>query len=122
MVIARVNKVKVENYSKETVNVAIQTCIEADNLIRKAGTVTANREILIQAVETYQEALLIYSRIPEPYIGIAYISYIAGEIKDAIGFINLALSIDPKNPKALEMLDYYQNELITGTKSPLGYL
>jgi hypothetical protein len=122
MVIARVNKLKVENYSKETINAAMQKCIEANDLVTEAGRVTSNREILTRAVEIFQESLLIYSRIPEPYIGIAYICHIAGEVKDAIGFINLALSIDPKNPKALEMLDYYKNELTGSTNPTPGYL
>jgi hypothetical protein len=122
MVIARANKLSVENYSKATINAAIQKCMEANALVKAAGIVKSNREILKLAVETYQEAILIYSRIPGPYIGIAYISFVAGEIKNAVGFINLALSIDPKNPKALEMLDYYQNELISGNETMPGYL
>lgn len=116
MVIARVNKLKVENYSKETIDAAMQKCMAGDNLVLKAGMVTANRELLLRAVDLYQESILIYSRLPEPYIGIAYISYVAGEKKEAIGFINLALSMDPKNPKALQMLNYYQNELAGSTK------
>jgi tetratricopeptide (TPR) repeat protein len=102
---------KVEYYSKGKMHSALQKCMKANNFVLKASKEEKNRELLIEAIDLYQESILIYSRIPEPYIGIAYISYIAGEITEAIGFINLALSIDPKNAKALQMLSYYQDEL-----------
>jgi tetratricopeptide (TPR) repeat protein len=110
MVIARVKKVRVEDYSKEKIQEAMQKCEEANQCVLRATRVTKNRDLLIEAVDLYQEAINMYSRIPDPYIGIAYISYVTGEVRDAIGFINLALSIDPKNPKALQMLKYYQKE------------
>jgi hypothetical protein len=104
---------------KGKINSALQKCMKANNFVLNAGKEAKNRDLLIQAIDLYQESLLIYSRIPEPYIGIAYISYIAGEITGAIGFINLALSIDPKNSKALQMLNYYQDELNRKAKLPV---
>jgi tetratricopeptide (TPR) repeat protein len=109
---------KVENYSKGKIHSALQKCMKANNCVLKAGKEEKNSELLIQAIDLYQESIQIYSRIPEPYIGIAYISYIAGEITEAIGFTHLALSIDPKNAKALQMLNYYQDKLNRKNKLP----
>jgi hypothetical protein len=117
MAIARINRLKVENYSEDILKRATEKSIEGNNYLQQAAKISPNGELLSLALNCFEESISIYSRFPDPYIGVSWLFHISGDTKVAISFILNALEIDPQNPIALELLDKYHQGLKSETIS-----
>jgi tetratricopeptide (TPR) repeat protein len=116
--ISRAVKAKVENLSKENLNLAIQKCMMA-KLLLETATETKDNKLIGDAVEEYLQAIEIYSKLPEPYLAIAYISLILGKPEDSIKLLNKVLDIEPHNSKARSMIDQINEEKVTKIRSSI---
>jgi tetratricopeptide (TPR) repeat protein len=104
-------KTKAGNISQQNIKSSKEKCYEADSYIMKARESGGkNKELVQKAVDLYQEALELNSRLVQPYIGLAYISYSAGNLKTAIGLLNKAFDLEPKNTRVNEMLTAFNEE------------
>lgn len=76
---------------------------EARNLVKKAKEEN-NSELMFKAVELYSEAIIIYPRIIEAYLSIAYICIEYNKTNEAIHILNKVLEFDSSNKKANYLL------------------
>src|SRR5688572_12734040 len=94
---------KLTKLSEENRSLAKEKCHQADQCILQArNSGRKNKQLVIEAIDLYQESLTLNSRQVQPYIGLAYISYSSGDLKTAIGLLNKASDFDPKNEKVNE--------------------
>ncbi len=105
-------KEQVSSANKENISLGRQKCNEAKACLdaaRKSGRNQA--DLAKRALILYNEAINLSSTMIEPYIGIAYISFSAGDSKTAMGLLNQALYLDPDNKYAKSMLKDIQDDL-----------
>lgn len=101
------NFVETKNNDKirQNISLAIEKCNIADNLLfevkKKGGS---DSVLIIKALNLYKESLQLDSLQAQPYIGVAYITYSSGDIKNAIGILNRAREIEPNNLEVSKML------------------
>lgn len=81
---------------------------EARNLVKKAKEEN-NSELMFKAVELYSEAIIIYPRIIEAYLSIAYICIEYNKTNEAIHILNKVLEFDSSNKKANYLLTKAKN-------------
>jgi tetratricopeptide (TPR) repeat protein len=120
MKINKPDRLRSETGPDGNIETAVKKSAEADNCLLKAGNredngLRSEKDLLIEAVGLYHEAIKIYPRLPEPYIGLAHVCYLSGNLKKAVSFLYNALDIDPDNPVALDRLPLYKNELEKAT-------
>lgn len=102
---------KVSNLLNENLTLAGEKCRKADQCIMKAkNSGGRDKELVKQALKLYEESIELYSKQAQPYIGIAYIAYSAGNIEYAIGLLNKAREIEPSNSNVKEMLELFKEE------------
>jgi tetratricopeptide (TPR) repeat protein len=110
--LANIVKSKVDKLSSQNIALAAEKCNQADNLVMEVrSTGGKDKNLVNQALNLYKESLELNSRQIQPYIGIAYITYSAGDVKQAVGFLNKAEQIDPDNESVKEMLQLFKNEV-----------
>lgn len=81
---------------------------EARNLVKKAKEEN-NSELMFKAVELYSEAIIIYPRIIEAYLSIAYICIEYNKTNEAIHILNKVLEFDSSNKKVNYLLTKAKN-------------
>ncbi|MFN8673460.1 MAG: hypothetical protein U0457_15420 [Candidatus Sericytochromatia bacterium] len=108
MLIKKIEKVKIEEFSDEIIQNAFSKCKEGSIYLNTALQEKSNA-FLLKAIESFQEAIEIYSRIIEPYLALSYISLHMGKNDEALKFISKALEISPKNQKAKKIYEQILN-------------
>lgn len=111
MALARINKIKVESYSEDLIKMALTKTEEGNEYLQQANKIHPNGHLLVKALNSFEESIKIYSKSPEPYLGISWIFYISGDISKAVSFVLNALEYDSKNPLGLELMQKYNQNL-----------
>jgi tetratricopeptide (TPR) repeat protein len=114
--ISRAIKAKIENLSNDNLDKARQKC-QLAKLLLETATETRDNRLIGEAVEEYLQAIEIYSRLPEPYLAIAYISWIMGKPEDAVKLLNKVKEIDPQNKNAEAMSSQINEEKVSKLRS-----
>lgn len=103
--IKRALKAKISDYSEESFKKSNDKCLLARNFLNSAYSSENPSQYLIKALDTYIEAIEIYSRLIEPYLAIAEICRQFEQTEDSIALLNKVLDIEPKHPVATKMLE-----------------
>ncbi len=110
--LTKIIKDKVSADNQENINLGKQKCNEAKALLEQARKTGKNQaELAKKAITIYYEAISLNSKLIEPYLGIAYVAYSAGDSKTALGLLNQALYLEPDNKYANEMLKDIQDDI-----------
>jgi tetratricopeptide (TPR) repeat protein len=95
---------KVKSQSEENISLAIEKYSEADECL---NTILENggfdKELLNRAINLYEDSLQLNSKQVQPYLGLAYIAYSAGDFNSSLGLLNKALELEPQNEKVNEL-------------------
>lgn len=100
--ISKIVKAKIENFSQENINKANFYCNQAAKLLKDFSN-SQDINLVVQAMDLYNQSIQIYSRITEPYIALAYLSWQLNDHTNAIQLIKKALDIDPFNKSAQKL-------------------
>lgn len=104
MIITKIAKVKVEDFSSEKIEKAILKCNEGAIYLNQALEEKSNL-ILVKSLDAFEESINLNSKAIEPYLALAYISWQMDKNAEALKFVSRALEIDPKNEKVKQLFN-----------------
>lgn len=80
-------------------------CLRADRLLQRARAANSDKNLIMEAMQLYQEALAeTGAQLAEPYLGLAYIAYSAGQKADALALLYQAQTLEPTNLRVQTLL------------------
>ena len=89
---------------------ALNLCQQANSYIVKAQNLEDNGPLLAEAGSLYLEATRLDPELAGPYLGLAYITYIAGDRRSAMGLLLRAKTLEPLNLHVAKMLRRFQTK------------
>jgi hypothetical protein len=99
-----------EGYTHEDYQKKIE---QAEDCVKKALSKTPiSRNLLLEAIDLYSEAMNMNSSKAEPYLAVAYISWKFMLFDEAVMLLKTALKLSPGNIKGQEMLSEIEKEYI----------
>lgn len=94
---------------------AKEKCQQADSLLVMARKNNSDRQMIIQAIELYQDVIGMKEvKIADPYVGIAYLAFSTGDVERARGMLYTAQGIEPMNMKVNLMLQRIEKAVSRG--------
>lgn len=109
--LVKASRLIIKTYTQQDKDLSWQKIIKAKEYLYQAFNVKQNRDLIKSALSLYEDALKIYPEYSEIYIGLAYISFISGDINTAIAFLHNALDIDSYNKDAISMMEQFKKAL-----------
>lgn len=79
-------------------------CLQADRLLEKARAAGSDKTLILKAMSLYQEVVEQAEPLAEPYLGLAYLAFSAGQKSDALALLHQAQSIEPAHLRVLTLL------------------
>ena len=116
--ISKIVKAKIENFSQENIDKANFYCNQAAKLLKKFST-NQDMDLVIQAMDLYNQSIQTYSRITEPYIALAYLAWQLADHTNAIQLIKKALDIDPFNKSAQKLFSEIEADFKNKSQSQI---
>lgn len=87
------------------IRLAVRKCTEASNCLKSAKAMKSSRALVLRATELYREVIEIWgTRLPDPFLGMAYIAWASGNKETAMTFLRTCRRVAPADPRAAEML------------------
>jgi len=87
---------KVKKQLEDNFVKAKKRCLIAETLIKQAYQLE-KKELILKAVDIYLLAIDLHANLPEAYIGLAYIEFTFGSLKNSLKLLNQAKKISPEN-------------------------
>jgi tetratricopeptide (TPR) repeat protein len=106
-ILTRAVRLTTKIYTEDDKKLAWDKAMHAKELLAKAFYEHHNKPLVLKAFTLYEESLALYPEFAETYLGIAYISFISGNVKTAVAFLYNALALEPRNSDALNMLNSF---------------
>lgn len=84
---------------------ARQKCVQAELLLNQARFKNSDQQLIHQAIELYEDVLAMPGvNIADPYLGMAYLVFSAGQKENALALLNTARKLEPANMRVTQMI------------------